>query len=267
MKFPGFRRGSPDEMPFLDHLEELRWRILWSLIALVAGVGIGFWLVTYFDVLKLLIRPIEPLLDGSKLKYLSPTDPFFLTLKLALTVGLLLALPVIVYQIWAFVSPALLPREKKAIVPALYLGLLLFMAGAAMAYFLALPVTLRFMMGFQLESLEQNIVASDYLGFVIRLLLAFGFVFELPVVLLVLGLLGLVSSKGLASKRRHAIVLSTVGASLITPGDVVVLTVFLMIPLILLYEFSILLVKLVEGRRSDAESAASEEPYWVEANR
>src|SRR5436190_23360976 len=99
-------RGAA-EMPFLDHLEELRWRIIWSLAALIVGALLGFWLVTRFNVLGLLIRPIQPFLGGTRLKYLSPTDPFFLTLKLALTVGFILALPIIAHQIWGFFAPAL----------------------------------------------------------------------------------------------------------------------------------------------------------------
>jgi sec-independent protein translocase protein TatC len=237
------------EMPFLDHLEELRWRILWSVLAVVVFTIIGFFLVTRFDVLGLLVAPIAPFLGDSKLKYLSPTEPFFVTLKLALTVGLLLASPIIIFQIWAFLSPALLPSEKRAIVPSLYFGLVLFTVGVAMAYYIALPVTLQFTMGFQTESLEQSIVISEYLSVVIRLLLAFGVVFELPVVILALTFVGLVTPEFLAEKRRHAIALITVLCALITPGDVITLTVMMMVPLVLLYELSITLSKLVVRRR------------------
>jgi sec-independent protein translocase protein TatC len=236
-------------MPFLDHLEELRGRLLWSLAAIGGATVVGFLLVTHFDVLGLLVRPVEPFLEGSKLKYLGPMDPFVLTLKLALTVGVLLALPVVVYHLWSFVSPALLPREKRAIIPALYLGLVLFCVGVALAYFLALPVTLGFMMSFQTGSLEQGIIGGAYLAFVVKLLLAFGFLFELPVVVLILSSLGLVTSRTLAAKRRHAIVGVAILAALVTPGDVVVLTMFLMVPLMLLYEMSIGLVRFVERRR------------------
>jgi len=243
---------TPDEMPFLDHLEELRWRIIWSLLAVLVGTVAGFLLVYHFDVLGLLVRPIEPFLSGGKLKYLSPTEPFFLTLKLAVVVGALLASPIVFYQIWAFVAPALLPQEKRAIVPALYLGLVLFAAGVALAYFLVLPLTLRFMMGFQVESLEPNITVNPYLSFVVKLLLAFGILFEMPVVIMVLAALGVVNSKMLASKRRHALVINVVIASIVTPGDMVTLTVFMMVPLALLYELSIGLARMVERRRARA---------------
>lgn len=246
------------EMPFLDHLEELRWRLIWSLGAVLVCAIAGYFLVTRLDVLGILVAPIEPFLKGTKLKYLSPTEPFFITLKLAVAVGLLLASPIVIYQVWAFLAPALMPSEKRVIVPALYMGLVLFAVGVVMSYELVLPMTLSFTMGFQTESLEQSIVIGEYLGFVTRLLLAFGAVFELPVVVLILSALGLVTPEFLSSKRKHAIVIITVVASVLTPGDVITLTVMMMAPLVLLYEFSIVLSKLVTRRRRRlaAEAAA-----------
>lgn len=236
------------EMPFMEHLEELRWRLVWSLGAVAVCAVIGFVLVDRFNVLGLLIEPIQPFLGGSKLKYLSPTDPFFITLQLAILVGLVLASPVVIYQVWAFLSPALLPSEKRVIIPSLYLGVALFAGGVAMAYFIALPVTLQFTMGFQTEALEQSIVIGEYMSVVTRVLLAFGLVFELPVVILILSVLGLATPEWLASKRRHAIVGIAVLASVITPGDIITLTVLMMVPLVLLYELSIVLSRLVTRR-------------------
>jgi len=253
---PNTVNAPAGEMPFLDHLEELRWRLIWSLLAVIVCAVAGFFLVTRLDVLGLLVAPIKPFLHGSKLKYLSPTEPFFITLKLAISVGLVLASPIVIYQIWAFLSPALMPAEKRYIVPALYLGLVLFAAGVAMSYEIVLPMTLSFTMGFQTESLEQSIVIGEYLSFVTRLLLAFGGVFELPVVILILSAMGLVTPEFLASKRRHAIVIITVLASVLTPGDVITLTLMMMVPLILLYEFSIFLSRLVRRRKAAAAAAA-----------
>lgn len=247
---------SSGDMPFLDHLEELRWRILWSLIAIVIFSVIGFFLVTRFALLGILIAPIEPFLDDSKLKFLSPTEPFFITLKLALLTGVLIASPIVGYQVWAFLAPALRPEEKRAIMPTLTFGLLLFMTGVAMAYYIALPVTLEFTMGFQTESLEQSIVIGEYLSVVIRLLLAFGIVFEMPVVIVASTAMGLVTPEFLADKRRHAIALITVVSAVITPGDVLTITLLMMVPLILLYEVSITLSKLVVRRRSIASATA-----------
>lgn len=252
-----FRSSTSAEMPFFDHLEELRWRLIKILLAVAIGTAVGFVLVTRLDVLGLLIDPITPFLGGGRLKYLSPTEPFFITLKLAILVGFLFAFPVVLYQIWAFFSPALMPAERRLIVPALYLGLVLFAAGVAMAYKIVLPVTLRFTMGFQTESLEQAIVIGEYMSVVIRLLLAFGIVFEMPVVILVLSALGVVTPEFLAEKRRHAIVAITALSSIITPGDVITITLMMMVPLILLYELSIVLSRLVT-RRGGASAAAVE---------
>jgi len=117
-------------MPFLDHLEELRWRVLYSLLAIVVATLAGWFIVERVDVIGLLIRPIAPLLPGGKLMFTSPTEPFFITLKFAFALGLLLASPVVVYQIWAFLAPALYERERRMVMPALSVGVLLFLAGA-----------------------------------------------------------------------------------------------------------------------------------------
>jgi len=252
-------------MPFLDHLEELRWRILWSLIAIVIGTGIGLGLVYYFPVLELLVEPIRKAWSDPDLHliYLSPATPFFVLLKLGIAVGLILAFPIVIYQIWAFLAPALERREKRAIVPALYLGLVLFIAGAALAYFVALPVTLQFFQRFLTESLEGQLEINATLAFIVKLLLAFGVVFELPVVIMVLSVMGLVTPAFLRSKRRHAIVLITILASFITPGDALTLTVMMMFPLVLLYEFGILLSVGVwkgKARREEEFEAGLEAP-------
>lgn len=244
-----------DEMPFLDHLDELRTRIIRSVIALAIAVGFAFWLATQIDLLGILVAPIEPMLGDGKLKYLSPTDPFFITMKLALYGGLLLSAPILIYQLWSFVSPALLPRERRAIIPAFYLGLVLFSVGVAFAYLVALPMTLEFTMNFQSARLEQSITIDAYLDIVLRLLLAFGVVFEVPVVMLVLAAVGVVNAKQLAAKRRYAVAVSAVVAALLTPGDVMVITVGLMAPLILLYELGIGLARLVDRRREKARLA------------
>jgi sec-independent protein translocase protein TatC len=243
------------EMPFLDHLEELRWRMITSLIALAVGTGIGFFLVTHFDVLGLLVDPIRPYLGDEKLKYLNPIDPFFITLQLAVMVGFLLAAPVIVQQVWSFFAPALTPSERKAIVPSLYLGLVLFVGGMAVAYFFVIPLALGFSMGFQQGSLEQSIVVGAYLAVVTRLMLAFGIVFELPVVVLILSLLGIVTPEFLSKNRRFAFAGITVLACMLTPGDVGS-SLMMMLPLFLLYELSIVLSRVVVRRRAAAPLAA-----------
>jgi len=254
--------NSGAEMPFLDHLEELRWRILWSILSLLAMSGLGFWLVAHFDALHLLIRPAQPYI-GDKLYFLNLTEPFFVTFKLALLVGFLLAFPIVAYQVWSFVSPALLKRERRAIVPALYLGLLLFLMGVALAYFYVVPATAKFMLSFQRGSLTPMLTVDKYIALVTKVLVAFGAVFELPVVVLLLSALGLITSGFLARQRRYAIAIMTLAAAMLTPGDAITVTIFMMLPLILLYELSIGLARLVE--RGRAKSAAAEAPEAADA--
>lgn len=244
-------------MPFLDHLEELRWRILWSLLALILGAVVSFALVYYFEVLELLIRPIRTAYESPDLQliYLSPADPFFVTLRLAIYGGFIFSFPILVSQAWSFLSPALEKEERRAIIPALYLGLLLFIGGVALAYFAALPVTLEFFKNFLSESLEGQLEINATLGFVIKMLFAFGAVFELPIAILALSLMGVVTPAFLRAKRRHAIVLITILASFITPGDLVVLTIMMMIPLVFLYELGIFLSAGVYRRRTKREAA------------
>jgi sec-independent protein translocase protein TatC len=247
--------NATGEMPFFDHLEELRWRIIWSLLALVVGTGLGFVAATRFDLLGLLKRPLDPHIGGEELIALAITDPFLITFKVALTLGFILAAPVIVYQAWLFFAPALTRREKRAIVPSLYLGVVLFGVGVTIAYLYVLPLTAKFLAGFQTDSLKLALTGSLYFGFVLKLLVAFGLVFQLPVIILILASLGLVSSRFLADKRRYAIAGMTVTAALITPGDLAS-TVLMMVPLLLLYELSILLTRVVE--RSRARQAAAD---------
>lgn len=245
------------EMPFLDHLEELRWRLLWSMLAVAAGTMIGFFISVHLGVLEFLIRPVQPFLDEEALVFFNPATPFFVTLKLSLVMGIILAAPIVVYQVWAFFSPALESDEKKVIVPSLYFGLLLFCAGVALAYFWVLPLALLFLMGFQQESLEAAIEVNEYLRFVTRLLVAFGLVFELPVVVMILSALGLVTPAFLKEKRRHAIVGITVLASLVTPGDLAS-TLLMMGPMLILYEVSILLSSAIYRRKRRREREEAE---------
>lgn len=238
------------EMPFLDHLEELRRRLLWSLATVVLCFAVGLAAVHYLDITRYLIEPGQQLLGPDwRLIYLAPTDAFFMFLKISLTLGLVLASPIIIYHAWAFLAPALETREKRIIVPALFMGLALFLAGVALAYFAALPLTLRFLVNFMSEMMTPNWTAPGYIGFVVKLLLGFGIVFELPVVVLVLSVLGVVTPAFLRAKRRHAIVVLTIVAAFLSPGDMIQVTVLMMIPLVLLYEFSIWLSVMAWRRR------------------
>ncbi|HET7600857.1 MAG TPA: twin-arginine translocase subunit TatC [Gemmatimonadales bacterium] len=248
--------GPGAEMPFLDHLEELRWRIIWSLVALVAGVGAAFGVLLNFDVIGWLERPILPFLQGRKLVYTHPGDPFQIILEASVVLGVMLALPVILYQVWAFVAPALYRHERRVAMGVAAGAVALFAAGASLAYFLVLPLAIPWLMGFGGGALEPMITVSDYFGFVFSLVLAFGVAFELPVAILGLAALGIVTPAFLVRYRRHALAGAIVVGAFLTPGDLVWTTVAMAVPLYLLYEISIVLSYAVQ--RGRARRAARE---------
>jgi sec-independent protein translocase protein TatC len=249
--------GSAGEMPFLDHLEELRWRIIWSLGALLVGVAIAFALVYRFDLLTWMQGPILPFLHGHKLVYTHPGDGFSILLQTSILVGIVIALPVIVWQVYAFLSPALHRHEKRIAIPVILGAVLLFVAGAALAWYYVLPLTLRFLFNLGDRAFDQMITVSEYFGFVTSMVLAMGAVFELPIAVLLLSVFGLVTPKFLAKFRRHALLGSYVVAAIITPGDLFITSVALMVPLYLLYELSIGLSWLVARKKARDALAAS----------
>jgi sec-independent protein translocase protein TatC len=248
------------EMPFLDHLEELRWRILWSLVALVLGVAIAFAFVVKGDVIAILQRPIEPYLHGQKLVYTHPSDPFSIIMTASLGIGTILALPVILYQAWRFLAPALYEHEKRLVIPVILGATILFAAGVALAFFVVLPLTLGFLLGLQTESIEPMITAGDYFSFAVNMSLTFGAVFELPIAILALTALGLVTPQFLSKFRRHAAILCIVASAFITPGQDVASLAAMSVPLYLLYEMSVGLAHIVYRRRA-RRAAAAEAAY------
>lgn len=250
------------EMPFLDHLEELRWRIIYSLGALAVGIGVSLALLLEYEkpILFWLQGPILPYLHGRRLMTTHPTTGMSILLSIAFVCGVLIALPVIVYQVWAFLSPALERREKRVVVPVSVGAVLLFIGGAALAWYLVLPMTLRVLIGIGEEAFDQMISASEYFDFVTSLVLATGAAFQLPILILLLTALGLVTPQFLARFRRHAFVIAFAAAALIVPGDLSITVVVLTVLLYLLYELSIGLSLIVVWKRGrapwDANAAA-----------
>jgi sec-independent protein translocase protein TatC len=249
-------------MPFLDHLEELRWRIIWSLAALIVGVAVAFVLVYRFDLLTWIQGPILPFLHGHKLVYTHPGDGFSILLQTSIMTGIVIALPVVIWQVYAFLSPALHRHEKRIAIPVILGAVVLFVVGAAMAWYFVLPMTLRFLFSLGDKNFDQMITVSEYFGFVSSMVLAMGAVFELPIAILLLSAFGLVTPTFLAKFRRHALLGSYIVAAIITPGDLFITSLALMAPLYLLYELSIVLSYLVVRRKRRtalAEGAASGE--------
>jgi sec-independent protein translocase protein TatC len=248
------------EMPFLDHLEELRWRIIWSLAAILVGLIVGFVIVTQYDIIGFLAAPIEPYLGGKKLGYTHPAATFSILLSMALAVGALIASPVVVYQVWAFLAPALHKHERRVALPVILGIVVLFAAGVSLAWFFVIPMTLKFFYSIQSASLESMIMVNDYFGMITILTLTFGASFELPIVILALTVLGVVTPTMLGKYRHFALIGSFLLSALITPGDIFMATLALTIPLYLLYEFSIILSAIVYKRKQkrarEAELAA-----------
>ncbi|GLC27535.1 twin-arginine translocase subunit TatC [Roseisolibacter agri] len=254
-------KSAAAEMPFLDHLEELRWRLVWSLAAFCVALVVAFAIVSQFDIIKWLEAPVLPFLGGRKLVYTNPADPFGIVLNASFALGLLLASPVIGYQLWAFLSPALYKHEKRIIIPVLAGGVGLFLAGAALAFFVVLPFTLQFLLSFQSSAIEPMLTVSGYFDFAIGMAVAFGIVFELPIVILALTALGILTPAFLNKYRRHAIVLCIVGAAFVTPGADPTSLFALAIPLYFLFELSVVLSTVIYRQRvrREARRAALEE--------
>lgn len=240
-------------MPFLEHLEELRWRLFKCAVAIALGVGLAFALIfsKQIDVVSILSEPIQPFLKRP-LMVTHPGDLFDIAMNAAITLGLIAASPVIIWQVWGFLSPALYGHEKKVVIPALVGAAALFLAGMALAFKYVVPVTLAFFMSFQSQAVEVVPTVDNYVGFIISMCLAFGAVFELPVVIALLSALGIVQPHFLARFRRHALIGCLIAAALITPGSDPTSLLLLTLPLYLLYEISITVSRFIVRRRERA---------------
>jgi len=242
-------------MPFLDHLEELRSRILRSLAAVILGSGIGLWAVQHFQLVNLLKRPIAPYLTDGKLVVLSPTEPVMIVLKLGFLLGLVLASPIILWQTWAFLAPALYAREKRALVPSLFIGLLLFLGGVALAYLFVVPQALRVLFSFQTEAIAPFITYDKYFSFVMQVTMALGISFELPLVIIILSWLGVIGPSDLSRFRRFAVVLAFIAGAVLSPGADLLSMVMMTVPLLLLYEIGFAGSVVISRRRAKARLA------------
>ena len=246
--------------PLLDHLIELRRRLLWSIAALVLGF-LGCLYIAR-DILRVLVAPLH--MAGQK--ELINTDVyggFLVEMKVAFFAGLMLAFPVIANQIWRFVAPGLYRKEKRALLPFLVATPVLFAAGASLAYFVAIPFALKFLLGFQgdLGGVTQRALPdiSSYLKFVMQFLFGFGLAFLMPVLLMLLEAAGIVTRKQLIGARRYAIVANFAVAAVLTPPDVGSM-LLLAAPLVLLYELALIGIWFTERRRAKmpADAVAGE---------
>ncbi|MGE4588846.1 MAG: twin-arginine translocase subunit TatC [Acidaminococcaceae bacterium] len=229
--------SSVGEMSLTDHLQELRQRII---ICLIAVATTSF--ISYFYA-ENLIKIIAA--SAGKLYFFHPTEVFFAYLRVALFVGFLAALPIVFYQIWAFIIPALTKTERTFVCILLPPSILLFFVGILFSYFFVLPIAIQFFLGFASESLQPMFSLGQYLSFVISFLMPFGLIFELPLFILALANLGIICSSFLKNKRKVVLVLAFIVGAIITPTPDMFSQTMIAVPIILFYEISILLVKYV----------------------
>jgi len=245
---PEIEEEAGGSMPFLQHLEELRWRLFKSIIAIVIMAMAAF----YFA--EKLIQLIKIPFGDYQLYNIQVTGTFYAYLKIALFAGVIAALPVVFYQLWAFISPGLYKREKAVILPMVAVSTLLFVVGAGFCFKIVLPIAFKFLMGFAAGTIQNTITIGSYIDFVGLLMLAFGFGFQMPVVAYFLGKLGIITPRFLSKGRRYAIPLLLIIGAIITPPDVFT-QILLAAPMYLLYEISIVVVWTVQRKKRREEAA------------
>jgi sec-independent protein translocase protein TatC len=241
------------KMSFFDHLAELRQRIIWSVIA----IGLGFLATFHFSdrIIKFLARPL-----AFELVSLAPTEAFWVNMKVAMIAGLFLALPVVLYQVWAFVSPGLLPHERRYALPFVIIGTLFFGVGVAFAVWVVIPFAIKFLVSFgEVRGIKPMISVGNYVDFVLKFTVAFGAVFELPLAITLASRMGLVTPQFLAKNRKYAILINFVIAAILTPTPDVFNQTLMAGPLIVLYELGIISARIF-GRRRKAAPAPAAEP-------
>ncbi|MGE5856257.1 MAG: twin-arginine translocase subunit TatC [Syntrophaceae bacterium] len=244
---------NEDKMPLTSHLEELRKRLVRILIA----VGIAFLGCFAFkeDLFRIVAQPLISVLPpGTHMVYTGLPEAFFTYIKVSFYAGIFLASPVVLYHVWKFISPGLFPKEKKFVAPFVITSTLLFVGGVCFGYFLVLPSAYKFFLEFTTDFLKPMLSMREYLTLTLKLLLAFGIIFEIPVFLFFMTKIGLVTPRKLARMRRYAIVVCFIVAALITPTPDAFTQLMMAIPMIVLYEVGILVSKLAGRKKDDVGS-------------
>lgn len=241
------RRAARSHMSLVEHLEEFRRRLIVTILALAAGVVAGWYLAP--GVLEFLLRPARE--AGAQMVQLAAAELLWVYVRLAVAGGLVLASPLILYEAMAFLWPGLEPGERRAVLVLLPFAVVLFAAGTAFAYFLFLKYLFRFFLGFTVPGVTPTLSVGSYVSTVLGLILPFGLVFELPVLLALAARLGLVTHRFLSRNRKYAVLAIFIVAAVLTPPDPIS-QIVMAVPLLLLYEASLAIVRVV-ARRSPAQ--------------
>lgn len=241
------------KMSLTEHLIELRKRLIRSVIILCIGFGVCYY---YKDlVFDIITKPLTQVLPkNSYLIYTGLTEAFFVYMKLAFFASLIITSPFILYQIWKFISPGLLLKEKKYVVPFVLSSSLLFISGVLFGYFIALPPAFEFFVSFNNKYLQAMISFKDYLSLFVTFLLGFGLSFELPIFIFFLTKLGIVNAKMLSKQRRYAILVIFIAAAILTPSPDALSQILMAIPLMFLYEVSIFVARFAEKKKITPEN-------------
>ncbi len=248
---------APDEqergrMSFFDHLTELRSRIIWSLVS--AGVGLAVALFFTETVMKYLVEHIIKV----KPVFTTPTEAFWTYMKVAMIMGLFVSMPAILYQVWKFVAPGLHAHERKYAAPFILVSSLLFLLGGAFAIFVVVPFAMQFLVNFgQQQGLQPMISISSSIDFIVKFTLAFGLVFELPVVITILSMIGVVTPQFLSRNRKYAILINFVIAAILTPTPDIFNQTLMAAPMCLLYEVGIICARIFGRKRQPKPEAAA----------
>lgn len=222
------------EQPLRDHLQEFRKRLIICLVVVAIAALACYNYVD--DIIALLSGP------AGKLYFMNPSEVFFTYMEIALYAGILFTLPVLLYEVWAFVAPALWPEERRAVLVILPTAVILFYVGLVFAYYLVIPAAVTFFMGFATQTLQPMFSLESYLSFILALTLPFGFIFELPLIVVFLAKIGLVTGDFLKGKRKILIVIAFIFAAVVSPTTDIFTQTMIAVPLIVLYEISLFIV-------------------------
>jgi sec-independent protein translocase protein TatC len=241
-----------DRLGLFEHLDELRKRLFVCLIAATVGVLVAALFNSFmFEALLYPLRQVANLPESAtQITTFSPSEPFMVSLKVWVVGGVILASPILIYELWAFLAPAFTAGEKKYFYPVVFASTILFLSGCALAYFLVLPKGLSFLLTFSAGFFNVQLRANDYFTFMALFILAFGVVFELPVILVLLAKVGVIDDKFLRRNRRWAVLGMAFAAAVITPSQDAFSMLAMFVPLFVLYEISIVIARLVQPKES-----------------